>query len=439
MWQSIKAFLSAWGLVLLATVIGLVIAWRFVSPAPPDAVRFAVTVEPVSAYNRTVDRYTAGLEAERFKVERVAAQGSVENLRLLREGRVDLALVQGGVPSVGGPQAGATGLVSLGQVFFEPTWFFLRGGAQGANQGGNPVQALRGRRVAVGPEGSGTRVLALAMLAANGLPADAIEAAPLAGREAAEALISGTVQAAVLVAAEPSEGINRLMRAEGITLLNFASRAAAYEANLPYLNRVVLPNAALSLSEGLPRGDVTLMAPAASLLAREDLNPQVAALMMRILRDTHKERTLFSEAGRFPLGLVHEVPLQQDASRFYEKGISFLQTYLPFWLAITVERLWVLLIPLVTLLLPLARIAPPIYTWQIERQLWSIYSRVRKVDEESAKGLSMQVAARLDVLEREAASLKLPDSYADRIFELRRHIAWLRERKAAGAPAPLRT
>ena len=64
-------------------------------------------------------------------------------------------------------------------------------------------------------------------------------------------------------------------------------------------------------------------------------------------------------------------------------------------LAITVERLWVLLIPLVTLLLPLARIAPPIYTWQIERQLWSIYSRVRKVDEESENGLSIRAAARL--------------------------------------------
>jgi len=433
MWEALKAFFRSWGLVLLATLAGLVVAWRFVSPAPPDTVRFAVTVEPASAYNRAVDRYAQGLEVERFKVERVPAQGSVDNLRLLREGRVDLALVQGGVPSVAGPQGGAAGLVTLGQVFFEPTWFFIRTG----QEGGNPVQALRGRRVAVGPEGSGTRVLALAMLAANGLPADTIEAAPLAGREAAEALISGGVQAAILVAAEPSEGINRLVRAEGITLLNFASRAAAYEANLPYLNKVMLPNAALNLAEGLPRGDVTLMAPAASLLARADLNPQVAALMMRILRDAHKERTLFSNAGRFPSGLNNEVPLQADAARFYEKGISFLQTYLPFWMAITVERLWVLLIPLVTLLLPLARIAPPIYTWQIERQLWNIYSRVRKVDEESAKGLSVQTAARLDALEKEAAGLKLPDSYADRIYELRRHIAWLRDRKVRpGSPLP---
>lgn len=425
MWQAVKALFRSWGLVLLATIIGLVIAWRFVSPAPPETIRLAVLPDPRSAYNIAVEAYAKELEKERFKVERVTSQGSAESIRLLKEGRVDLAHVQGGVPTA----LGAERLVTLGQVFYEPAWVFIRSG----QQGGSPVQALRGQPVAIGPEGSGTRVLALALLAANGLGADAIQALPLQGNEAAEALASGQARAAVLVSAQPTAAINRLVRTEGVELLNFESRAEAYATHLPFLTPVHLPNGGLSLAEDLPRGDVTLMAPAASLLARADLNPQVAALMMRILRDAHKARTLFSPEGRFPSGLSHEVPLQADAARFYERGVSFLQTYLPFWVAIAVERLWVLAIPLVTLLLPLARIAPPIYTWQIERQLWNIYNKVRKVDEESAKGLSMQTAAKLDALDKEAAELKLPDSYADRIYELRRHIAWLRERKAGAA------
>jgi TRAP-type uncharacterized transport system substrate-binding protein len=421
MWQAVKAFLRSWGLVILATIIGLAIAWRFVSPAPPETVRFAVMSDPRSAYNLAVDEYAKGLEAEKFKVERVPTQGSADNVRLLREGRVDLALVQGGVPSAMGTER----LVSLGQVFFEPAWVFVRRG----QQGGSPVQALRGQAVAVGPEGSGTRLLAFGLLAANGLGADAIQAVPLVGDQAADALVNGQVQAAVFVAARPTAAINRLIRTEGIELLNFGSRADAYAIHLPSLTPVRLPNGGLSLAEDLPRGDVTLMAPATSVIARDDLNPQIAALMMRILRDTHKGRTLFSPEGRFPSGLNHEVPLQEDAARFYEKGVSFLQTYLPFWVAVTVERLWVLLIPLVTLLLPLMRIAPAIYTWQIERQLWAIYDKVRKVDEESETGLSVRTIARLDALDQEAAKLKLPDSYADRIYELRRHIAWLRRRK----------
>ncbi|MBP0445177.1 ABC transporter substrate-binding protein [Roseomonas sp. SSH11] len=421
MWQAIKALLRSWGLVLIATLVGLAIAWRFVSPAPPDTVRFAVSDNPRAAYTLAVEAYAKGLEAEDFKVERVPTQGSVENIRLLREGRVDLALVQGGVPSAAGKER----LVSLGQVFFEPAWVFVRR----LPEGGSPVQALRGQRVAVGPEGSGTRVLALALLQANGLGAEAIQPVPLAGNEAAEALAAGQIQAAILVAARPNEAINRLIRTPGFDLLNFASRADAYATHIPYLTPVRLPNGSISLQEDLPRGDVVLMAPAASLLARDDLNPQVAALMMRILRDTHKGRTLFAPEGRFPSGLNPEVPLQQDAQRFYDSGVPFLQTYLPFWAAVTVERLWVLLIPLVTLLLPLARIAPPIYTWQIERRIWNVYSKVRKVEEESATGLSIQTAAKLDALDKEAAELNLPDSYADRVYELRRHIAWLRQQK----------
>ncbi|WP_426957287.1 TAXI family TRAP transporter solute-binding subunit [Muricoccus radiodurans] len=421
MWEAIKAFLRSWGLVILATAIGLFVAFRFVSPAPPDTLRLAVSTDPQSAYTQTVAAYARALEQEHFKVERVPTQGSVDNLRLLREGRVDLALVQGGVPS----RDNAAGLVTMGQVFFEPAWVFIRNQPEGAR----PVQALRGKRVAVGPEGSGTRVLALALLEANGLRADAIEPVPLAGNEAAEALAAGTIEAAIFVSAVPTDAINRLIRTEGVNLLNFGSRAEAYAANLPYLHPVRLPNAALSLAEDLPRGDVTMMAPAASLLARKDLNPQVAALMMRILRDTHRQRTLFSPEGRFPNGQNNEVPLQEDAQRFYEKGPSFLQSYLPFWVAVAVDRLWVLIIPLVTLLLPLARFAPSIYTWQMERQLYRVYHKVRQVDEESKAGLSMRTIAKLDALEKEASELKLPDSYADRIYGLRRHIAWLRRRK----------
>jgi len=421
MWQSVKAFFRSWGLVVLATIVGLAIAWRFVSPAPPDTVRFAVTENPQSAYNLTVDEYAKGLEAEDFKIERVVTQGSADNVRLLREGRVDLALVQGGIPSAVGKER----LVTLGEVFYEPAWVFVRT----QPEGGNPVQALRGKRVAVGPEGSGTRILALDLLAANDLGADAIEPVPLVGNEAADALVRDEVQAAVFVAARPTEAINRLMRTEGVELLNFGSRADAYSIHLPFLTAVKLPNGGLSLAENLPHGDVFLMAPAASVLARDDLNPQIAALMMRILRDTNSGRTLFSAAGRFPSGLNNEVPLQKDAARFYENGVSFLQTYLPFWVAVTVERLWVLAIPLVGLLLPLIRVAPAIYTWQIERQLWAIYDKVRKVDEESEKGLSIRTVAKLDALDQEAAQLKLPDSYADRIYELRRHIAWIRQRQ----------
>ncbi|WP_376090311.1 TAXI family TRAP transporter solute-binding subunit [Roseomonas sp. CCTCC AB2023176] len=427
MWQSVKAFLRSWGIVLGLTIVGILVAFRFVSPAPPDTLRLAVSRDAGSAYTAAVDAYARALEAERFKVERVPSLGSVENLRLLRERRVDMALVQGGiVGNTGAPGAEAAGdLVSLGAVFLEPAWVFVRR----QEAGGNPVQQLRGRRVAVGPEGSGTRVLALALLQANGLGGDAIQPLPFSGNEAAEALLNGQAEAAVFVSAVPTEAIMRLVRSEGVNLLNFGSRADAYAAQLRYLSIARLPRSGLSLPEDLPREDITMMAPSAALVSHADLNPQVAALMMRVLRESHRNRTLFSQEGRFPNGTGTDLPLQEDAKNFYERGESFLQRYLPFWLAVAVDRLWVLIIPLVTLLLPLARIAPAIYTWQMERKLNRIYGEVRKVEEGAGKGLSMQSAAKLDALENEASRLELPDSYGDKIYQLRQHIAWLRDKQ----------
>ena len=422
MWQSVKAFLGSWGWVIALTMVGLFVAFRYVSPAPPETLRFAVARAPGSAYTAAVDAYARGLEAEGFRIERIPTEGSVDNLRLLRERRVDMALVQGGVADA----ENARDLVSMGAVFMEPAWVFSRR----QEGGGSPIQSLRGRRVAVGAEGSGTRVLALALLNANGLGGDAIQADPRAGDAAADAFLANEVDAVVLVSAVPTEAINRLVRAEGANLLNFSSRADAYAAQLRYLHNARLPRSGLSLAEDLPREDIIMMAPDAMVLAHRDLNPQIAALMMRLLRDTHKGRTLFSVEGRYPNGAGTEVPLQDDAKRFYENGESVLMRYLPFWLAVAVDRLWVLIIPLIGLLIPLSRIAPAIYTWQLERKLFRIYAEVRKVEEDGTKNLSVQTAARLDGLEKEAAALKLPDSYSDRIYQLRQHIAWLRDGNA---------
>ncbi|MFT8244989.1 TAXI family TRAP transporter solute-binding subunit [Roseomonas sp. BN140053] len=406
--------------MVLLTAAGLALAYRFVAPAPPTVVRFATSADPDSAYAAAVEAYARGLEAEGFHVLRRPSAGSVENIALLERGEVDLALVQGGVADRRrDPQ-----LVSLGGVFFEPAWFFIRRGD------GTPVSVnrLRGRPVAIGPEGSGTRALALALLAANGLPADSIRAVPLSGTEAAQALLDGTVDAAFLVNGIPTAPIARLLRAgEQAELVNFRSRADAYASLLPYLSPVRLPRAAVSLPEDLPPDDVTLLAPTASVLAREDIHPQVVSLLLRLMRDTHSRRALFNTEGRFPTPLNPDVPLQPDAARFYQSGVSFLQSYLPFWVAVTIERMWVLLIPLFTLLLPLMRIAPPLYTWQMERKIWRLYNKLHRIEAEGA------VPAKLDALEREAAALNLPESYFSQLYTLRRHIAWLRD----GKPAPL--
>jgi hypothetical protein len=108
--------------------------------------------------------------------------------------------------------------------------------------------------------------------------------------------------------------------------------------------------------------------------------------------------------------------------------------YLPFWVAVTLERTWVLLIPLLTLLLPLSRIAPPLYRWQVERKIYRWYRDVRRIEtsfeEAGASADRGDLLARLDAVSARVAATHVPLAYARPLYDLRQHIAFVRERLA---------
>ena len=264
------------------------------------------------------------------------------------------------------------------------------------------------------------------------MPAEVIQPSPLAGAAAARALLAGEVDAAVFVSAIPGEGISTLMRApEAVTLVDFETRAAAYATALPYLTPVRLPFAGFSLPEDLPAEDIVPLAPAAALVARAEVHPQLVSLFIRVLQAEHRGRQLFAPEGRFPSALNQDLPLHPDAARWYERGPTFLQSWLPFWVAVTVERLWVLIIPLIGIALPLIRFAPPLYTWQMESRVLRHYEALRAIEAEalSARDRKAREAAeaKLTALERRITALGLPAAYGGLLYRLRRDIEFVRE------------
>jgi TRAP transporter TAXI family solute receptor len=408
------------------------LGYSLAAPAPPREIRIATGTVADSAYTLAAEAYAHRLQATGFRVRRVATQGSVENLAMLRDGRVDVALVQGGIAD---PER-ERGLESLGAVFYEPVWAFLRNGA-----GIERLSDLRGRRVAVGPEGSGTRVLALAMLAANEIGAEAIEALPLTGAAAAEALLSGAADAAILVSARTTGAIATLLRAgTQLHLVDVADRADAYAVHLPFLSAVRLPQGGLSLADDLPERPYTLLAPVASVVARVDIHPQVVSLLVGIMQEVHRPRTLFAAEGAFPNALAQDLPMNADAERYYARGRTVLQRWLPFWVAVWVERLLFVLLPVLGLAVPLIRFGPTLYAWQMETRVWRHYDTLRRIEAEADRTLDPAARAalrqRLEALEGRVARLSLPVTYRRHVFALRRDIAYVRAQLASGRGGP---
>ena len=444
LWGSLRIYLPALALV----VTGFLIAYQFVDPAPPNRVVIA-TGGTDGAYFHFATRYRKHFAAERVELEVRSTRGSVENLSLLRDtsNDVNLAFVQGGVEHSRSGAADRAGtrdeLVALGSVYFEPLWVFHR-----LPTAPTELRDLGGTRIALGAPGSGTRAIALELLGENGISDTRATFWPLGGSAAADALIHGNLDVVFVVASPTSEVIRRLLDADDIQLMNFA-RAAAYTRTHPFLSRVVLPRGAIDLAKDVPGKDVQLLAPSATLVATTRLHPAVINLLLQAATEVHRRGGLFEDHGRFPSPEFVDYPLSDEAKRYFKSGPPFLQRFMPFWAATLVDRMLVMLLPIVALLFPLMRVMPPIYQWRMRARVYRWYKELLATDPSTfgktacggdgerlsgAGGESLPRApsveerlASLRRIEKEVSKVNVPMSFADQLYQLRMHINMVRE------------
>ena len=424
------------------TLIGFVVAYQFVEPAPPRTLRIATGAE-TGAYHRVAMEYRDILARSGINLELVPTSGTVENLRLLVARAPDspqVAFAQSGVSlevAAGektavkagtlGPRdeeeqktkAEQRGLISLASVFYEPLWLFHREGLEL-----HAPADLRGKRIAIGPEGSGTRMLALQLLADNGIPVDT--ALDLGGEDILDAFRDSRLDAAFVVAGSQSALVQKLLQFRGLRLISF-ERADAYILRHRFLSRLTLPQGAIDIIENVPERDTVLLAPAATLVARDDLHPALVDLLLQAAAKVHKRGGTFERSGEFPSPDYLSFPLSADAQRYFESGPPFLQNLLPFWAATLVDRLKVLLLPFFLLLLPLLKLVPAIYSWRIGARIYRWYRDLEEIDERVRAGApAAEIIADLDRLEEQVREVDVPLSRAHALYDLRLHLAHLR-------------
>jgi TRAP transporter TAXI family solute receptor len=411
------------GPAIILTLVGFVVAYQFVEPAPPRRIAIATGGEE-GAYFRFAERYAELLAGDGITLEVRGTSGSVENLGLLAasESGVDVAFVQGGT----GAEVAAPQLRSLGSLYFEPLWIFTR-----AEPAPRRLAELAGQRISTGAEGSGTRAVALQLLADNGLTGGPTTLLPAGGNEAAEALLLGGLDAAFFVASPRAPVVARLLEAEGIAPMSLA-RAEAYTRRYRFLSALTLPEGVIDFERNIPGRDIALLAPTANLVARDDLHPALAVLLLQAAREVHGAGGLFERPGAFPAPHHLDFPLSAAARQYFEFGPPLLQRYLPFWAANLIDRLKVMLLPLVTLLFPLFKIVPPTYRWRVRSRIYRWYRELQAVDDRiRAAGPAYNLERLADDLTRiedEVMRVSVPLAYADALYDLRLHIAFVRDK-----------
>jgi hypothetical protein len=422
------AALSA-AVLILIVIFGAISL--FIYLAPPDTIIMSSGPKG-SMFERNAEKYKVILKRSGVEMKIVPSEGSGDNLKRLMDPKfsVDVAFVQGGLAT----NLKVDELMSLGSVFYEPLFVFYRGAGSE-----DMLSQMKGKKVAVGEVGSGTHTLSLALLKLNGIePGGPTKLLESDSDEAAQGMLDGKFDTIFLMGDSVSTDLLRkLLRAPGVKLMNF-SQAEGYVRRVRYLSKLTLPKGIIDFGKNIPANDIFLIGPTVEIIARQDLHPALSDLLIEAATEVHNKAGFFQKRAEFPAPVEHEYRISEDAARFYKSGKGFLYRYLPYSLASLVNRIIMVLIPMIIVLLPGLRAIPAVYRWRIKSRITKWYKALMIIEDDLTAQITPDKKAelfeRIDRIDAAVNKMKLPASFADQFYALRGHINFVRSRLSETHP-----
>jgi hypothetical protein len=309
-------------------------------------------------------------------------------------------------------------------LYYEPLWIFYRGPATLTQ-----LDELRGKQVAIGSPGSGIRAFVEPLLAANDITYSNTRLSPLVNLEALRALQRGEIDAALFIGQVPFPAVWEALHDPTLKLMSM-ERADAYPRRFTYITKLILPPGTVDFALHIPAQEVKLIGTKAMLVARHGLSPSITNLLLEAAREVHSPQGYFAGVGEFPNTAPVDLPVSADAIGHLRFGPSFLHRYLPFFVATYLERLVVLLVPLLVILVPLTNVLPQLFRWRVRSRIYRLYGELKLLEREIGSGTEslpiQQWLAQLDRIEQAAARMGTPPSYASEAYTLREHIGLVR-------------
>jgi TRAP transporter TAXI family solute receptor len=426
-----KLMIVSWRDMIILLIPGLLltigIGWlgfKMIRPAPPDTLVIAGG-QAGSSFENNAKKYAELISKHGIKVKIVTTDGSEENLNLLQKenGTIDVGFVQAGLVD----EDKTHGIMSLGTMYVQPFMVFYRGRGDIDH-----LTELKGKKIAIGPEGSGTNTLSLKLLKENGMTATDVTLLEIDGDDAIDAFRKKKVDV-IFTTSEltRTHTMRELMRLPGVHLMSFL-QADGYLRNLPYLSRLTAPKGSFDLGLDIPKKEIQLIGTPVELIARSNLHPAISDLLLEAAHEVHGKPNIFRKPKEFPEAVEHIIPLSEEARRYYTSGSPLEYRRLPFWLASLVDRILIVLVPSLIVLIPLSRAIPPLYRWRIRSRIYRWYGMLIKIEREMQLNQTPEqldeLHQRLMEVENSVDNLHLPIAFADQLYVLREHINMVRLR-----------
>ena len=335
---------------------------------------------------------------------------------------MSLAFIQTGV----GDQQTSPDLESLASIAYEPVWVLSK-----PTKTFSRLIDLKGKRIAIGADGSGTQPVSIALLKANGIDGTNATLLPIGAADGYAQLQQDQVDAIITVAAPNAPIIVQALDG-GLTAMDF-DQADAYVRRFSWLSKVTLPKGSASFATNAPAKDIQLIAANANLVARGDTHPAVAFLVMDIASEIHAGSGLVHNVKQFPNEQSLQFTQSDESKRFFKTGRPFLQRYLPFWLANLIERLVVSIVPVLAIAIPLIKIIPAYFDFQDKSEILQLYELGMQAENAHKSGKLTQSAAldQITSLDKRLEKLDLGASRHIDVYNLHSHLDLIRSRLQA--------
>ena len=411
--------------IVAASCLGGVIwlALEIAIPAPPTKITIAGSFKG-GHYEALGLRYKDILARSHLKVDVRATDGALENLRLLNDPHsgIQAAFMQGGIAN--GEQA--PDLLSLGRIDHQIFWLF-----HPADETLSDLTQLKGKRIALGPTGSGTRTVSEKILNVGGVTSENTTFLSLTPQSAVNALNDGAVDALFLNFSPDSPILQALLRSPKYRPMSFTD-AEALTRIFPFLVRLVMPRGVVDYETKVPASDVILIATTNVVLVRKELHPSIIDLLVQTMVEVHSAPGIFRRIGEFPTSTDPEYPVAEEASDFYKNGPSFLNRYFLPWVTNYFKRAIALVLTAIAIIVPVFSYSPRLYKWLVEYRLRGLYRHLRKIEASLQKNLTapdiVALEDEIETLDRDIINLGVPTRHSDLYFMIKSHLNLVRTR-----------
>jgi len=411
-----KKFLTLYFPILLLIFLAFFITSRFIQPAPERKIIIAAGSSQGQYYQAAL-KYKALLEKDKVEVTVLETNGSLENAQLIKDKKADIGFVQSGILT----QEASSHIESLASIYYEPIWIFYK------NQGFSIdyVVQLISKKISVGGENTGTSFLANTILKDNGIDVSNTTLLNFSTDESKQKLLAGEIDAMIMVISPNSKTVQELLENPDINVLSI-KRAKAYSMKYPYLENLTLYEGTMDLYKNLPYEDIRLLATTANLVVRKDFPDELIRLFVKKAKVIHSQKTLFAEHDQFPNLKNLDTSINTEAYKYFKNGDSWLESIFPYWVASNIDRLKIMLIPLLTLLFPLFKGIVPLYTWTMRSKIYKWYEELNTIDKKLPTLSKEELQEKLTYLESLQIEIshhtKVPLSFMGEYYNLLLHL-----------------